>query len=115
MKEKKRKNNKSLIIEVILLIFSILLIGAIRQEILITFAMIILVFLCFFLEYHKREWTLFIIGMLLGVILELGGNLAYKLQYWNVDSLLGIPLWLPLLWGYAFVFVRRIGNIIVKS
>lgn len=115
MKEKKRKNNRLLTVEIILLGFSILLIWTIQNNILITIALVILTFLCFFLEYHKGEWTLFIMGILLGIISELGGNLVFKLQYWNVESILGIPLWLPVLWGYAFVFIRRIGNIIVKN
>jgi len=69
----------------------------------------------YFFEYHRNEITWFVIGSIAGTVLEVGGDLFYKLQYWDKGSLFGIPLWLPLLWGYGFVFIRRIGNLIVSN
>jgi hypothetical protein len=115
MKEKKRKNKKSLWTEIILLSLSIFLIWSMKNEFLITISIIVLFIACFFFEYHKGELSLLFIGIITGIIIELGGSLIYKLQYWIVGSFFGIPLWLPLLWGYGFIFIRRIGNIVVKD
>ena len=116
MKEKKRKNNKSLFIQIFLLVLAILLVGLIKQEILVTlFLLLVLIIIFSFLEYHKGEWILFFIGAIVGIVLELGGDLIFPLQSWADGSLFGIPLWLPILWGYSFVFIRRIGKLIVKD
>lgn len=114
MKTKKRKNKKSLWIEVILLLLSILLIWLMKNEFLITISVIVLLICGFFLEYHKGEWSLFIIGIITCIVIEIGGSQIYKLQYWISGSFFSIPLWLPILYGYSFIFIRRIGNIIVK-
>lgn len=115
MKEKKRKNSKSLFIQIILLICSILLVGLIKQEILVTISLLVFLIISFFLEYHKGEWGLFFTGIIVGIALELGGDLIFPLQSWESGLFFGIPLWLPILWGYAFVFIRRIGKLIVKD
>jgi hypothetical protein len=115
MEEKERKGKNTLYIEVLLLIISMLLLGIVEQEIYITLLIVILIILTFLVEYHKKEFLLFFIGAFLGAVVEIGGNYLYKFQYSLSGSFFGIPLWMPLLWGYAFVFMRRIGNIVVKN
>lgn len=64
--------------------------------------------------YRPGEGTLFIIGVVIGVIIEVCLGLVYRDQYWEHASLLGVPLWLPFMWGYAFVVMRRVGDLIVR-
>lgn len=82
----------------------------------ITSATIILFLIINFkwIEYEQHEWKVFLIGVIIGIIAEIGGDLVYKLQYWENGSFFGIPLWLPLLWGYGFIFIRRVGNQIIN-
>lgn len=64
-------------------------------------------------RYEKREIFIFIFGVIIGIILELTGNIALG-QTWRESSFFKIPIWLPIFWGYGFVVIRRIGNIIVR-
>lgn len=60
------------------------------------------------------ELTLFGVGLSMGLIIEVGLGLVSRSQHWEDASLLGVPYWLPIIWGYGFVALRRIGNIIVE-
>ena len=60
------------------------------------------------------ELTLFAVGLAMGLIIEVGLGLVSRSQHWENASLLGVPYWLPIIWGYGFVALRRIGNIIVQ-
>jgi len=86
-----------------------------QKEFYVTLGIILMIGLSFFIEYNKNEWKVFLFGIVLGFLFEIGGDLIYKAQYWENASLFGIPIWLPLMWGYGFVFIRRIGNILVKK
>lgn len=59
------------------------------------------------------ELHLFVFGLLMALVIELGLGLVARSQHWDHASLFGIPYWLPLMWGYAFVVMRRVGNGIV--
>jgi general stress protein CsbA len=86
-----------------------------KNEYIVSLGILLFMALTFKIKYYKREWIIFIVGIICGIVGELGGDLIYKLQYWDSGSFFGIPLWLPLFWGYGFVFMRRIGNLIVKN
>ncbi len=107
--------NKNIIAGLMQLLAAFVALVLIRNEIIFTFAIIILLLINFKADYHKNEWGLFLIGCIFGLIIEvvLGG--IYRLQYWQQGSLFGVPIWLPIVWGYGFVIIRRIGNLIVKS
>jgi len=103
---------------IILLIFFVLPVISLwffKNEIITCFIIVIILGINFyFFEYHKNEILWFLIGVIAGTTLEVGGDIFYKLQSWDKGSLYGLPLWLPLLWGYGFVFIRRLGNLIVS-
>lgn len=84
-----------------------------QNELVVTIFIIALLITAFKIHYNKNEIKLFLIGIILGIIMEIGGDLIFKMQYWENASFFGIPIWLPILWGYAFVFIRRIGNHII--
>ena len=103
-----------ILLQVFLLILGLVVIWIIRNEIIISFAIIILLLLSFKIRYYKKEGLLFLTGAVTGFTLEIVSDLIYKLQYWQEGSLFGIPIWLPILWGYGFIFIRRIGNLIIE-
>jgi len=84
-----------------------------HREALITIGVVAVVAVAFKIRYYPREWSLFLLGSLMGLIFELGGDAIYKLQSWSEGSLFGIPSWLPLFWGLGFVFIRRFGNAVL--
>jgi membrane-bound metal-dependent hydrolase YbcI (DUF457 family) len=74
---------------------------------------VLLIVLTFLIRYYKNEWKILFIGIVLSLFFEIGGDLIYKAQFWENASFFGIPLWLPLLWGYGFIIIRRVGNFII--
>lgn len=86
-----------------------------KSELLLTGFLLLIVGVTFFLKHYKREWLLFLIGTVLGAAVELFGDSVNQLQFWEEANFFGIPLWLPLFWGIAFVYIRRFGNLIVKK
>jgi hypothetical protein len=86
-----------------------------KNEYIATLMIILLTAIVFLIRYNRKEWILYVVGVLTGIILELGGDAIYKLQSWDNASFFGIPIWLPLFWGYAFILISRIGKIIVKE
>jgi hypothetical protein len=61
----------------------------------------------------KGERYLFALGVGMALIIEIGLGLIARTQVWSHASLFGVPYWLPLMWGYGFVVMRRIGNYVV--
>ena len=86
-----------------------------KNELIICVVLIAMMLVTFRIKYYRNELVLFLTGIILGIIIELGGDLVNKMQYWTQGSFFGIPLWLPIFWGLTFVYIRRIGNLIVKS
>jgi general stress protein CsbA len=61
-----------------------------------------------------REWLLLLIGFILGLAVEIGLGLINRQQMWSETFIGGVPVWLPFIWAYGFVVIRRIGNLIVR-
>ena len=103
--------------EIILLLIPIIVVLIIlifwQSEIILTILVILALIATFKIKYYKKEWQLFLVGCIIGLIFELVGNFVLG-QSWPEASFFTIPIWLPLGWGYGFILMRRIGNIIVK-
>lgn len=97
------------------IVFGLIMMAFIKGEILLTLGFALIVLVNFFVKYHKREWLLFALGFFSGIFFEVLGDVLFKLQYWAHGSLFGLPFWLPLMWGFGFVAMRRIGNIVVED
>lgn len=85
------------------------------DEIRITIMLIIVIGITFVIEYKKKEWAVLLAGIIIGFLVEFSGDAVYQLQYWEQASFFGLPIWLPILWGYGFVMIRRIGNLITSE
>ena len=88
---------------------------ALKDEVLITIFSISMIIVGFYLVKRTGEFKFFTLGVLFGLVVELGGDLVYQLQYWEQGSLFGIPVWLPLYWGVCFILIHRLGKRIVKN
>ena len=85
------------------------------DELIFTVTILAILLINFKIKYYKNEWALFFVGLVLGFFIEVVLGLVYRMQYWENPTLLGVPIWLPIVWGYAFVFIRRIGNAIIEN
>ena len=62
----------------------------------------------------NSEFAIFIYGIIIGGLVEVIGTQVSGYQSFTEPDFLGIPMWLPVVWGYGFVAMKRIG-IILKS
>ena len=96
-------------------IAGIFLFAFIKSESLLASGFILIIAANLIIKYHKGEFALLLAGMIIGLVMELIGDLLFKVQYWAHGSLFGLPFWLPLMWGFGFIAIRRLGNVIVKD
>ncbi len=64
--------------------------------------------------YHddKSEFLVLAYGILIGFTVEVLGTQSSRYQSFTNPDFLGIPMWLPIAWGYGFVAMKRIGFIL---
>jgi hypothetical protein len=106
---------KKLLAPMILMIIFFIALGFLKSELWSTLIIVACIFITFSIKYYHREWLLLLIGIVIGAICEAGGDLIYKIQYWESGSFFGMPYWLPIFWGFTFIIVYRIGSVIVKE
>lgn len=101
--------------EILPLVLGLILQPFIHGEFVFTLVIVAILLISWKIKYYKGEWKLFLAGLIIGFVFEALGGLVYRMQYWENASLLGIPVWLPILWGYGFIFIHRLGKIIIKD
>lgn len=92
--------------------FFVLQVLVIDEKIVTVAAVIFSAFL--FFRYERGEIYIYLTGVVVGLIIEVGLGQVARTQFFTNASLFGVPLWLPLAWGYGFVVMRRIGNGIIE-
>lgn len=110
------KKTNELLLNIGFILLGIILTGLFwRYNILLTFIYIIAILIYFKIKYEKGEILFLLVAFALGFIVEAVGTFFVGYQSFTNPSFLGIPLWLPIVWGFGFVVFRRIGNIICKK
>ncbi len=97
---------------ILFLLFFVAQVFFYSHEILLTILSVLICGAIFVLKYNKVETRLFIFGLMLGCIIEIGLGQIARTQYWNYASLFGVPYWLPIVWGIGFVIITRTGILI---
>jgi xanthine/uracil permease len=64
---------------------------------------------------RKVKIWLWVIGMMLGFIIEVFMGFVSRSQYWNYGSFFGVPLWLPFVWGLGFESIYLLGQFIKQK
>lgn len=66
------------------------------------------------INFHKdkTEFIIFAYGILIGIIVEVIGTQVSGYQSFTRPDFGGIPMWLPIAWGYGFIAMKRIGLIL---
>ena len=94
------------------IILMMLLILLIKNDYLLTLIYIIIIGLSFIFYYEKRDYLFFILGFIIMFIGEYF-FIETNVEVFNRNTLFGImPLWLPFLWAYIFVAIKRSINIL---
>lgn len=65
--------------------------------------------LIFYWQWRNTEVELYLLGVFLGTLIEVGFRFLGYQQVWVDASFFGIPYWLPIAWGMGFVLITRLG------
>lgn len=83
-----------------------------RQSFLLLFLYASVLVIEIFLGHDRIvEVKLAVIGILWGFVLETIG-ISSGYHTFNKPDLMGIPLWLPIFWGYGFIAAKRVSSIV---
>jgi hypothetical protein len=95
-------------------VFFIVQISIKKHEVLLAFVTLGMIVYSFLLSYRPGEFALLLFGLILGLFIEVGLGLIIRTQHWKYASFFGVPYWLPLMWGYGFVVIHRLGELILS-
>lgn len=100
-------------IETLPIFFGILLAYLFWQNNILLFIIYLILTLgLIYIHKDKTEFAIFAYGIFIGVIVEVIGTQISGYQSFTKPNFGGIPIWLPITWGYGFVAMKRIGFVI---
>ena len=108
-----KSNIKEIILNVIPILVMILLVRVIKNDyyLLIIYALLILTLLK--INYEKNEYKLLISGIIFMFVMEYIFILT-GIETFTSQTLINMPIWLPLLWGYGFIVINRVSKELLK-
>lgn len=75
---------------------------------------IVVIGIAFWIKRLPHELTIFALGLVIMIIVEYL-FVSTGVETFNRNSLFGfMPLWLPLLWGYGYVAIKRAALILAQ-
>ena len=100
------------LINVVPILLMIWLIPIITDDYSLTLAYIAIIMVAFFIKKEPKEIELFFIGFFVMILSEYVFT-STKVETFNRNSLFQLmPIWLPFLWGYSFVVMKRLIKIL---
>jgi hypothetical protein len=94
-------------IETIPVLIMIGLIPLIKNDYSLTLAYIVIIAVSLLVKYEKKEYILFIFGFIIMIVFE-SIFISTGVEVFERNSLFGLmPLWLPFLWAYGFIAIKR--------
>jgi 8-oxo-dGTP diphosphatase len=95
------------ILNIIPILIMIGLIPVIQNDYILTVVYIGIIFILFFLKKEKGDFLVFILGFFMMILSEII-FVSTGVETFVRNTLFGLmPLWLPFLWGYGFVVIKR--------
>ena len=99
-------------LEAIPTLIMIALITIIGNDYILASLYLIIIGISLFIKHEKHDYRLLILGFVVMIIAETI-FISTGVEIFLRNSLFGImPLWLPILWAYAFVAIKRGVNIL---
>lgn len=101
------KKTKEITLNIIPVLLMIGLIPAIPNDYWLSLAYIVTIATSFAVKYTKNDPLFFVSGLLIMTILEYA-FISTGVEIFQRNSMFGLmPIWLPILWGYGFVAIKR--------
>lgn len=96
-----------IILNVIPILIMMGLIPLIKNDYILTLAYIVIIVISFLFKKEKNEIKIFLFGFVVMILAE-AVFISTGVETFVRDTLFGLmPLWLPFLWGYSFVAMKR--------
>lgn len=106
---------KEVVMQTIPLLLGLFFAGLLwKYNIILLLVFIGILIAVFLIKYNKGEFIILLYGIGIGLLIEILGTYVIHYQSFANPDILGIPLWLPVAWGYAFVLMGRIAKILSK-
>ena len=86
-----------------------------QDNVLLLIIYLVLTLGLIYFHKDKPEFIIFAYGILIGAIVEVIGTQISGYQSFTKPDFGGIPIWLPIVWGYGFVAMKRIGFVFKDS
>ncbi|MBN2454116.1 DUF2878 family protein [Candidatus Woesearchaeota archaeon] len=102
---------KSKILQIFLntipIVVMIALIPAVKSDYMLAGAYACIIAAAFVVKREKKDWVFFLFGFFVMIVAECF-FVSTGVETFERNSLFGVmPIWLPLLWAYVFVAMRR--------
>ena len=105
---------KLILIQSLPILMMIGFIPLIVNDYVLTGVYIIITIISLLIKYEKYDGTIYLAGFFFMLISEYF-FISTEVETFQRNSLLGLmPLWLPFLWAYGFIVIRRAIHIIEK-
>lgn len=96
-----------IIIYILPIVAMIALIPVIKNDLILSGIYILFILITLVIKREKRDGVFLVAGFV-GLFLSESFFISTGVETFNRQSLLGImPLWLPILWSYSFLIMRR--------
>ena len=98
---------KKIILNLIPIALMIVLIPILINDYTLLLTYIIIIIASLKMYYEKNEYRLLIAGIILMFLAEYF-FIATGVEIFTSQTLINMPIWLPVLWGYGFIVIKRI-------
>jgi hypothetical protein len=108
------KKTFAIFLNTIPILLMIGMIPVVTNDYLLAFLYVVIIAIAFVFKKEKNEMLVFVFGFLFMIASEYL-FVSTGVETFTRNSLFGLmPIWLPFLWGYGFVAIKRAGEILDK-
>lgn len=91
------------------------LIPIVRNDYLMTIVYAVIIIIALFIKYEKNDLSILLFGFVIMIVSE-SIFVSTGVETFVRNSLFGLmPIWLPFIWGYGFVAIKRGVQILDKT
>jgi hypothetical protein len=99
---------KTIVASLLVVAFMVALIPFIKNDYILSLVYLVVICASFLFRYERGEIILVIVGATIMFIFELL-FISTGVETFNRTTLMGkMPVWLPILWGFGFVHIKRV-------
>ena len=108
-----KSNIKNIVLNTTSIIIMMGLISIIKNDYYLLLVYILVIGISLKIYYEKKEYKLLIAGIIFMFIAEFF-FISTKVEVFTSQTLVNMPIWLPVLWGYGFIVIKRISYELLK-